>query len=151
MKIAHLLLSLFIILSLSNCRTSQDLVFKEYKNLRLQNVNFSSANLKVDLVYYNPNSIGLELNKTDFDLYIDSSYLGHSSQNLQVAIPARKDFTIPLDIQVDLKNLLKNGLAALTSKEVLVQLKGNVRVGKAGIYKIIKVDYASKQNFSIFR
>jgi hypothetical protein len=70
---------------------------------------------------------------------------------LQIAIPARKEFTVPLNVQVDLKNLLKNGISALTNKEVLVQLKGNVRVGKAGIYKIIKVDYASKQNFSMFK
>ncbi len=146
-----LLYCIILILILPYCRAPQDLVFKDYKNLRLQNVSFSNANLAVDLIYYNPNTIGLELNRTDFDLYIDSSYLGHSSQILQVAIPARKEFTIPLTLQVDMKNLLKNGLTALTNKEVLVQLKGNVRVGKAGIYKVIKVDYASKQNFSMFK
>ena len=151
MKLYHMLYSIIVIVFLSNCRAPQDLVFRDYKNLRLQNIDFSAANLKVDLVYYNPNNIGLELNRTDFDLFIDSSYLGHSSQNLQIAIPARKEFTLPLDIKVDLKNLLKNGLTALINKEVLIQLKGNVRVGKAGIYKIIKVDYASKQNFSMFK
>ena len=151
MKPYHILFLIVTIIFLSNCRAPQDLVFKDYKNLKIQNIDFSSANLKVDLVYYNPNNIGLELNRTDFDLFIDSSYLGHSTQNLQIAIPARKEFTLPLDIKVDLKNLLKNGLTALSSKEVLIQLKGNVRVGKAGIYKIIKVDYASRQNFSMFK
>ncbi len=151
MKISALFSFIFILLCVSSCRPPKDLVFKEYKNLRLDNVGFTNAVLKVDLVYYNPNNIGIELNRTDLDLYIDSSYLGHSSQNVQVAIPARKDFTLPLQINVDMKNLLKNGITSLFNKEIAVRLVGNVKIGKAGVYKNIKVDYTSMQNFSMFR
>jgi len=49
-----------------------------------------------------------------------------------------------------MKNLLKNGLATLMNKEVLVRAVGNVKVGKAGVYKNFKVDYSSKQQFSLF-
>ncbi len=136
-----------LLIFVSSCREPKDLVFKEYKNLRAENIGFSDADLKVDLVYYNPNGIGLELNKVDLDLYVDGNYLGKSTQNVQVSIPARKDFTLPLSIKVDMKNLLKNGLNTLFNKAVNIRLLGSVKVGKAGIYKNVKVDYTTVQNF----
>lgn len=150
MKITYSLF-LALMLIMTSCRAPKDLVFKEYKNLNIQNIGFKDATLSVDLVYYNPNPFGIELNRTDFDLYVDSSYLGHSTQNVQVAIPARKDFTLPLKLNVDMKNLLKNGLTSYFNKAVTIRLVGNVKVGKAGIYKNIKVDYSSVQNFSMFK
>ncbi len=145
------LIAICIAAFLTGCSTPKDLVFKEYKNLKLQNLGFSDAVLAVDLVYYNPNNIGLQLSRTDLDLYVDSAYLGHSTQDVQINVGARKEFTLPLRVNVDLKNLLKNGLNSLTSKEVAVRLVGNVKVGKGGIYKTFKVDYTSMQNFSMFR
>jgi LEA14-like dessication related protein len=104
----------------------------------------------VDLVYYNPNNFGLELKRTELDIYIDSSFLGHSSQELQVAIPRRDIFTIPLKIDLDMKNLFKNGFISMMNKEVKVRAVGNVKVGKAGVYKTFKVDYTTTQQFSMF-
>lgn len=133
---------------LSACREPKDLEFREFHNLSLDKLGFTGANLKVDLVYYNPNNFGLELNRTDLDIYIDSIYLGHSSQDLQVAIPKRDLFTIPLKIELDMKNLLLNGITALINKQVNVRLLGKVKVGKAGVFKSFNVDYQTVQNFS---
>jgi hypothetical protein len=81
---------------------------------------------------------------------VDSTFLGHSSQDLQVAVPRRDIFTIPLRIDLDMKNLFKNGLMTLINKQVLVRAVGTVKVGKAGIYKNFKVDYSTTQAFSLF-
>ena len=134
---------------MSSCREPRDLEFREFHNLSLEKLGFAGATLKVDLVYYNPNNFGLELNRTDLDIYIDSSYLGHSSQDLQVAIPKRDIFTIPLKVELDMKNLLKNGIIGLMNKQVNVRLLGKVKVGKAGVYKSFNVDYQTVQNFSL--
>lgn len=136
---------------MTSCREPQSLEFKDFKNLKLENVGFSSATLKVDLVYYNPNNFGLELNRTDFDLFVDSTYLGHSRQDMQIAIPRRGDFTLPLVVDLDMKNLLKNGITSLFNKDIKVRLLGKVKVGKAGVYKSFPVDYTSIQNFSMFQ
>jgi LEA14-like dessication related protein len=140
-----------LVFFMTSCREPKDLEFREFKNLTIDNVGFSAATLKVDLVYYNPNNFGLELNRTDLDLYVDSSFLGHSTQDIQVAIPKRDVFTLPLQVNLDMKNLLKNGLNSLFSKEIAIRLLGKVKVGKAGVYKNFNVDYTTKQNFSLFK
>jgi LEA14-like dessication related protein len=139
---------------LSSCQKPKDLVFKDFKNLSVDKLSFAGAKLKVDLIYFNPNNFGLQLNRTDLDIFVDSTFLGHSSQNIQVAIPRKGDFTIPLNVDLDVKNLLKNGMTGVTSlfnKDVKVRVLGSVKVGKAGVYKSLKVDYTSVQNFSMFK
>ena len=125
--------------------------FREFKNLTLDKLSFAGAALKVDLVYFNPNNFGLQLNRTDLDIYIDSTFLGHSAQDIQVSIPRKGNFTIPLSLDLDVKNLLKNGITSFLNKNVSVRVLGSVKVGKAGIYKSFPVDYTSIQNFSMFK
>jgi LEA14-like dessication related protein len=140
----------FSVFLMTSCRAPQDLEFREFNNLSLDKMGFSASALKVDLVYYNPNNFGMELKRTELDIFIDSSFLGHSSQELEVAIPRRDVFTIPLKVDLDMKNLFKNGFISLINKQVRVRAVGNVKVGKAGVYKTFKVDYTTTQQFSMF-
>jgi LEA14-like dessication related protein len=144
-------LIVIIVLFLSGCHKPKDLVFKEFKNLKVDQLSFSGAALNVDLVYFNPNNFGLQLSRTDLDIFVDSTFLGHSSQNIQVAVPRKANFTIPLKVDLDVKNLLKNGVTSLFNKDVKVRVLGSVKLGKAGIYKTFPVDYTSVQNFSLFK
>ena len=146
-----IIISLALLVLQSSCQEPKALVFKEFKNLSVEKLSFAAAALKVDLVYYNPNNFGLQLNRTDLDVYIDSTFLGHSSQDIQVNVPKRDVFTIPLKLDLDVKNLLKNGITSMFNKNVSVRVLGSVKVGKAGIYKSFPVDYTSIQNFSLFK
>ena len=146
----HLTAPLLILIIMSSCRAPKDLEFKEFNNLTLDKLGFSASALTLNLVYYNPNNFGMELNRTELDIYVDSTYLGHSSQLLQVPIPRRDVFTVPLRVDLDMKNLFKNGLTSLFNKEVAIRTIGSVKVGKAGVYKNIKVDYTTKQQLSFF-
>jgi LEA14-like dessication related protein len=139
-----------IAIFMTSCRTPRDLEFREFKNLSLEKIGFTGANLNAEIVFYNPNNFGLELNRTDLDIYLDSSYLGHSSQDIQVAIPKRDIFSIPLKVDLDLKNLLKNGLSTLFRKEVMIRVVGKVKVGKAGVLKSFNIDYQTIQNIDLF-
>lgn len=145
-----LLLIFFTVAFTTSCQEPKDLEFKEFRNLSLDKMGFSASSLNVDLIYYNPNNFGLELKGTELDIFVDSAFLGHSSQQLQVAIPRRDIFTIPLKVDLDMKNLFKNGLVTLMNKQVVVRAVGNVKVGKAGVYKNFKVDYSTTQQFSLF-
>ena len=154
MKISYTLplsILIFLIFLMTACHEPKPLKFREFSNLKVDKLSFAGAALTVDLVYYNPNNFGLQLNKTDLDVFIDSTFLGHSSQNIQVDIPKRAIFTIPLKLDLDVKNLLKNGITSMLNINVAVRVLGSVKLGKVGIYKSFPVDYTSIQNFSFFK
>jgi LEA14-like dessication related protein len=146
------LLSLMIlgIFLLSSCRSPKELVYKEYKDFSIDKLGFASSSVKMNLVYYNPNNFGLQLKRTDLDIYIDGTYLGHTSQEYQVNIPRRGDFQIPVKIDVDMKHVFKNALNGLFSKEVVVKVTGRIKLGKANVFFSMPVNYEGKHSFSVF-
>jgi LEA14-like dessication related protein len=153
MRLLHRSPSLLIVLSsllfMSSCREPRELEYRDFKNLSTENLGFSSSTIKVDLVYYNPNNFGLQLKRTDLDVYINGNLLGHTAQDYQISIPRRGEFTLPLKIDVDMKNAYKNAFPALFGKEVMVKITGKVKVGKANVFKSFNVNYEGKQKFSL--
>jgi LEA14-like dessication related protein len=141
---------LMVVIFATSCQAPKELVYRDFKNLKVENVGFAATTLKVDLIYYNPNNFGLQLKYTDLDIYVDNNYLGHSAQDYQITIPKLAEFTMPLAIEVDMKNLLKNALPSLLGKEVLVKITGSVKLGKANVYKTFPVSYEGLQRFSAF-
>jgi len=143
-------LVLVIVFITTSCQAPKELVYRDFKNLKVEKVGFAATTLKVDLIYYNPNNFGLQLKYTDLDIYVDNNYLGHSSQDYQITIPKLAEFTMPLAIEVDMKNLLKNALPTLLGKDVLVKITGTVKLGKANVFKTFPVSYEGLQRFSTF-
>lgn len=139
-----LLISVFM----TSCREPKDLEFRSFDNLSVENIGFTGANLNVDVNFYNPNNFSLELKRTDLDIFVDSTFLGHSTQDLQVKVPKRQEFTVPLKVELDMKNLLKNGLSSFINKQVLITVTGKVKVGKAGVFKNFDVNYQTLQQLS---
>jgi len=135
---------------LISCAAPKELEYRDFKNLVVEKIGFSATSLKMDLIYYNPNNFGLELNRTDLDVYINNNYLGRTEQVYQVSIPKREEFAIPIKIDVDMKNLLKNGLATFLTNEVMVKITGTIRVGKLNVFKTFTVNYEGKQQFTAF-
>ena len=144
-----LLLLLLSILPLA-CSTPKVLEYRTYKNFTIEKLGFSSSAVKLELVYFNPNNYGIELNSTDVDIFVNDSYLGHSAQDFQISIPKKEEFSIPLKIDVDMRNLLKNGLTTLLSHEVTVKITGSIKVGKSNVFMIFPVLYEGKQTFGFF-
>ncbi|CAN5780333.1 hypothetical protein BH11BAC3_BH11BAC3_45340 [soil metagenome] len=145
-----LMLILTLPLLLISCAVPKELEYRDFKNFTIDKIGFSSSAIKMDLVYYNPNNFTLQLQRTDLDIFIDNNYLGHTIQELQITIPKRAEFYIPVKIDVDMKNLLKNGFITLVNNEVMIKVSGSVKVGKANVYKTFKVSYAGKQQFTVF-
>ncbi len=144
------ILLISIILITPSCQAPKELVYRDFKNLKIEKVGFASTSLRLELIYYNPNNFGLQLKYTDLDIFVDSIYLGHSSQDYQITIPRLEEFTLPLLIDIDMKNLLKNSIPTLLGKEVSVKITGTVKLGKANVFKLFPVNYEGRHNFSIF-
>jgi LEA14-like dessication related protein len=144
-------LSVFLIglFFMTSCRTPKELEYRDFKNLSTESLGFSSSILKVDLIYYNPNNFGLQLKRTDLDIFINGNLLGHTAQDYQINIPRRGEFALPLKIDLDMKNAYKNVFPALFGKEVMLKIIGKVKVGKANVFKSFDVNYEGKQKFSL--
>ncbi len=149
-KFLHRLLLGFFIFLLASCAAPKDLVYKDFQNLKIEKVGFAASLVKLELLYYNPNNFGLQLKRTDLDIFLDDSYLGHTAQEYQVSIPKRGDFVLPVQIDVDMKNIFKNALNSFLGKEVKVKVIGTVKVGKANVFKSFQVNYEGLQKISIF-
>ncbi len=147
--LSPILFSIFVFCATA-CQAPKELVYRDFKNLKVEKVGFAATTLKLDLIYYNPNNFGMQLKYTDLDIYIDNAFLGHSSQDYQITIPKLSEFTMPLQIDVDMKNLLKNAFSTFMGKEVLVKITGTVKLGKANVYKTFPVSYEGLQRFTTF-
>lgn len=144
------LLLFSILFFTSSCQAPKELEYRDFKNLKVETLSFGASSLKLDVIYYNPNNFGLQLKYTDLDIFIDGNYLGHSAQDYQITIQRLSEFTLPLQINLDMQNLLKNVLPTFLGKEVTVKITGKVKLGKANVYKSFPVNYEGKQRFSIF-
>ena len=144
------LLSIVLTIWLNSCSTPKELEYRDFRNLTIDKLGFSSTTIKMDLVYYNPNNFGLQLKATDLDIFLDDNYLGHTIQEEFVSIPSREEFIVPVKIDVDMKNLLKNSLVTLINNEVSIKVTGTIKVGKGNIFKNFPVNYEGRQKFTMF-
>ena len=144
-------ISIALVFLVTSCQAPKDLVYRDFKNFSVNKLGFSSSTVTMDLVYYNPNNFGLQLKTTELDIWLGDNYLGHTVQDYQVSIPKRGEFSIPISVEVDMKNLLKNAITSVFSDEILVKITGRVKVGKANVYKSFPVVYEGKQKFSLFQ
>lgn len=144
------LIVFFSMTVLVSCGPPKALEYRSFKNFRVEKLGFASSAVKMDIIYFNPNNYGLQLKKTDLDVYINNVLLGHTSQEYQVTIPKKEEFSIPIQFDADMKNLLKNGLSVFSNKEVTVKCTGSVKVGKANVFISFPVNYEEKQVFSLF-
>ena len=152
MKTLIATLSIAAVTFLSSCGTSnvKEPIYREIREVRLIEAGLLQSTAGIDLVYYNPNNFGLQLQRTDLDIFINNNFLGHTVQEQQITIPKQAEFSVPVTLDVDMKNLLRNGLISLPSSEVLVKVTGSVKVGKANVFKTFPVKYEGKQSFSSF-
>lgn len=141
---------IFLSLVILGCATPKALEYRDFKNFKIETIGFSSSYIKMDMVYYNPNSYGLQLKRTDLDIYINDVYMGRTSQEYQVNIPRNDTFSIPLRMEVDMRNIFKNGLNLMLKNEVMVKVTGTVKIGKANVFMGFPVRYEGKQAFTMF-
>ena len=144
-----LLLSLCIFAVLS-CSSPKEIEYRDYRNFGLTKLGFNKSMVKLDLQYYNPNNFGLQLRRTELDIYVNNSLLGQSTSDSLIHIPRRDTFTIPIKFEVDMANLLKNAVITMFNKEVAVKVTGKVKVGKGNVFMSYPVNYVGNHTFSLF-
>jgi len=132
---------LLLTILLVSCSAPKELEYRDFRNFSTQNIGFSTTSVKMDMIYYNPNGFGLQLKRTELDIFVNGVLLGHSSQDYQITIPKKEQFIIPITMDIDMKNLIKNSLTTLFNKEVNVKVTGSIKIGKANVFVSFPVNY----------
>lgn len=142
----------YVLISLTfwGCSTPKELEYQDYKNFHLEKMGFNASRVTLDLQYFNPNNFGLQLRRTELDIYINNTFLGHSSSDTLINIPRRDTFLLPIKFDMDMKNVFKNAWNTMTGNEVTVKVTGKVKVGKANVFMSMPVNYEGKHKFSLF-
>lgn len=150
MKKKNILSTLLIVIFFSSCKKPQGFDYRDVRNVEIKALGFDKSALSMDLVYFNPNSFGVDLRKVDCDIFVDNNYLGKYKLDTILHISRRSEFTLPSRIEVDMKGIFKNLLSVIFNKEIVLNVKGTTRVGKAGIFVTVPFNYTGKHSFSMF-
>ena len=133
-----------------SCKKPQSFEYRELRNFKIDSLGFDNSTISMDLVYFNPNSYGVDLKHIDCDVYVEHNYLGKYVLDTSMHIAKKSEFVVPSKMQVNMKNLFKNTLTSLFTKELLLEVNGSTRVGKAGIYITVPFSYSGRHEFSFF-
>jgi LEA14-like dessication related protein len=105
----------------------------------------------VDLVYYNPNKFGVQLETAHGDIYIDSSYFGQFELNEKVHVDKKSEFVLPATVKIDMISAIKNQRDLINKKEALIKIQGFATVKKAGFSKEMPISYEHVENIDHIR
>ena len=119
--------------------------FVDARHFRISALGLKKSRVNADLYYFNPNNLGLQMKKAELDIYIDNRFLGHSVIDTLILIPRRDTFSLPVNLEVEMKNLFPNAFALLTRNEIELRIEGTARIGKAGLFLNVPVKYRGKQ------
>jgi LEA14-like dessication related protein len=136
--------------SIMSCSAPKALEYNSYRNLTIERLGFTNSQVKLELEYFNPNNFGLQLRRTELDIFINNALLGHSSSDTLINIPRRDTFFLPINFNVDMQNLFKNAWNSFTGNEVSIKVIGKLKIGKANIFMSMPVNYEGKYKFSLF-
>ena len=149
-SVATLVICIILLALITSCSAPKELEYREFRNFTVQKIGFSTTAVKMDMIYFNPNNFGLQLKRTELDIFVNGVLLGHSSQDYQVTIPKKEQFIIPITMDVDMKNLIKNSLVSFFNKEVTVKATGSIKVGKANVFMSFPIMYEGIQAVNFF-
>lgn len=103
----------------------------------------SEPMLRANAVFYNPNDVRGKLKKADVVISLNGTKVGHIKQDFQMAIPAKAEFTIPIEIKLAMKELgfVDTVFGMLGGKKFEVHYLGSVKVSYRGVPVKVPVDY----------
>lgn len=130
---------------LPSCMRYQDIKFVGIEHVKMGKIGMNETTMEMNLIFNNPNKLGAMLNNAGGKAWIQDIYIGDFLLNEDVKIPARSDFSVPVRLKVNMKDLLANSLSLITRDSVNIRLDGNARLSKGSIIKNFPLRYSGKK------
>jgi len=98
------------IILFASCKTSniQEPEYREIRNVSIKDVGLLKTTAGLDLIYYNPNNFGVQLNEADGNVYVDNILLGRFSLDEKIDVKKRKEFVVPATLKLNNLNAFIN-------------------------------------------
>lgn len=140
-----------VLLILASCVPKEQVVLRSIDNVELTPGNGIEPILKADALFYNPNRIRMRLKQIQIDVFVDGKKSARVDQNLKSVIKAKSEFTIPVEVQLSLKDIgLMDALQGLFGgKKYELHYLGHIRVSVRGVPIKIPIDYKKQVKLRI--
>lgn len=135
-----------VLFSSCNGNNVKEPEYRDIRNIRLIQLGPLQSTAGVDLVYYNPNGFGVQVETAKGDIYVDSSFFGKFELNDKVQVKKKSEFTLPAIVKIDMISVIKNQRDLLKRKEALVRIEGNATFKKAGFSRDMPIKYEMVQD-----
>lgn len=145
--VAFLLLNIFALLFAGCSAPKEKIVLRSIKDVVVDAT--SEPMLKANAVFYNPNDVRGKLKKADVTILLNGKKVGHIKQDFHMAIPAKDEFTIPIEIRLAMKELgfVDTVFGMLGGKKFEVHYLGSIKISYKGVPANVPVDY--KDNIKV--
>ncbi|QCE43426.1 LEA type 2 family protein [Psychroserpens sp. NJDZ02] len=138
------LILLTILTCFFNCKVTEKPQFIKVENIKVLESTSRFITVTADAFFLNPNSIGGQLKTDGIKVIVNNNELAAvTSESFKV--PARKEFSIPLQAKIPTDSLLSNKnlsslLGSFLSKKMTVQYLGEIKYKVLGFSHTYQVD-----------
>ena len=139
------LLVLLVSFVFGACRAYRVPEFRYVENLTVDNIGLNHTSLGMDLRYNNPNKGRVRIKKAEGDAWLADNYLGHFVLDTLVDVPSEAEFVLPVKLELDMEQLIKNSLILASNKEIPVRIEGTAKLGRSGVYMNYPIKYSGMQ------
>ena len=134
---------------LYSCKQPQSFEFREMKDLQIKHLGISKSVVSMNLVFYNPNNMSINLKNIDCEVFFNEKYLGDYKLDTLIHISGKSTFMLPASIHFDMLDIFKKGISTIMNREALISVKGTTKVGKSIFYKNLPIQYEMRYRLPI--
>lgn len=134
---------------LSSCKKPASPQYIGYENFQVEHLGLQNTILSTKVKLYNPNNYPLQVKSASIDVYINNDFLGHSSLDSLIILPAKDTSFVPLRLTAKAKDVVSNTLRVWLNPDVKVKIKGTARAGRGGFFINIPIDYEGTQRLEL--
>ncbi|HUC81377.1 MAG TPA: LEA type 2 family protein [Flavisolibacter sp.] len=149
MPIKKFLVAVLLVYAFSSCSKPQPPQYVGYENFRVEKASLSNSILATNIKLYNPNRYNLQLKSASMDVYFNDKFLGHSSLDSLITLPAKDTAKFPLRMQASAKDILSNSAKLLLNPDVKIRITGNAKAGRSGIFVNVPINYEGVQRIDL--
>lgn len=147
LKMSALLFAVIVVISA--CGKVETPEFRKLNDFKIKKIDLQKADLGFSVTYYNPNKFGVSVKEAEIDVFIDSVYIGKFSQEQEVDVVKKSEFSLPLKGSVSIAKALQLNFKDLSNRQVFVKADGAVKVGKAGVFITRPIKYQGKHQVDL--